>query len=119
MDQVRQTADGDVSVPINMAYNHHHDAYVVGKGSKMERVRYDPLDLSVSPMARADPEYMLVAVEHTPSPRGLPTSAHLAAGNGGEYRKSCVPPVGETPRRAPQDGSMVPLPALNLRAREK
>ena len=27
-------------------------------------------------------------VEHSPSPLGLPTHAHLAAGNGGEYRKS-------------------------------
>ena len=27
-------------------------------------------------------------VEVSPSPHGLPTSAHLAAGNGGEYRKS-------------------------------
>ena len=91
VDQVRKGAGPngeDVGVSINMAYNHHHDANIVGAGSSMERVRYDPLDVTVSPMARADPNYMVVAVEHTPSPNGLPTSAHLAAGNGGEYRKS-------------------------------
>jgi hypothetical protein len=91
VDQVRKGAGPngeDVSVPINMAYNHHHDAFIVGKGSRMEKVSYDPLDVTISPMARADPHFMNIPVEHTPSPRGLPTSAHLAAGNGGEYRKS-------------------------------
>ena len=88
VDQVRRTPDGDVSVPISMAYNHHHDAFFVGKGSKMQKVRYDPLDTTISPMARADPNFVEIPVEHTPSPLGIPTSAHLAAGNGGEYRKS-------------------------------
>ena len=38
-DQVRKDACGkgcDVSVPINMAYNHHHDTAVTGKGAHME-----------------------------------------------------------------------------------
>ena len=35
-------------------------------------------------MARANPNYILKPVEHTKSPLGIPTSAHLAAGNGGE-----------------------------------
>ena len=30
----------DTSVPINMAYNHHHDLSLVGAGSRMERVPY-------------------------------------------------------------------------------
>jgi hypothetical protein len=87
-DAVRKTPQGDVSVPINMAYNHHHDAYITGKHSKMEKVRYDPLDLTIPPMARSDPEFLTVPVETSPSPNGLPTSLHLADGNGGEYRKS-------------------------------
>jgi hypothetical protein len=36
---VRKDACGpgcDVSVPISMAYNHHHDTAIVGKGSHME-----------------------------------------------------------------------------------
>ena len=32
--------------------------------------------------------FLHIPVELSPSPRGLPTSSHLAAGNGGEYRKS-------------------------------
>ena len=87
-DSVRRTPSGDVSVPINMAYNHHHDAYFTGKHSKMEKVPYDPLDLTIPPMARADPHVRHIPVETSPSPNNLPTSLHLADGNGGEYRKS-------------------------------
>jgi len=97
VDQVRKKgdkdADGsilaeDVSVPINIAYNHHHDAFFTGKHSRMEKVRYDPSDRTIPPMARADPNFLYVPVEKSRSPRDLPTHAHLAAGNGGEYRKS-------------------------------
>ena len=87
-DSVRKTPDGDVSVPINMAYNHHHDVYLTGKHSKMQRVPYDPLDLSIPLMARSDPTHITVPVETSKSPLDLPTSLHLADGNGGEYRKS-------------------------------
>ena len=38
VNQVRKTPEGDVSVPINMAYNHHHDTAVVGKSTKMIKV---------------------------------------------------------------------------------
>lgn len=44
VDQVRKTNTGDVSVPINLAYNHHYGATVLGSGSRMERVPYDPND---------------------------------------------------------------------------
>jgi hypothetical protein len=47
----------------------------------MERVRYDPQDTSIPMMARSDPDFITVPVETSPSPNGLPTSAHLAAGN--------------------------------------
>jgi hypothetical protein len=88
VDQVRKTPQGDVSVPINMAYNHHHDAFFTGKHSKMKKIPYDPHDTTISPMARSDPNFITIPVETSPSPLGIPTSAHLAAGNGGEYRKS-------------------------------
>ena len=91
MDQVRKGVGPngeDVSVPINMAYNHHHDAYFTGAGASMEHVPYDPADFTVGLMDRAHNDTVWRPVEHTKSPRGLPTSAHLAAGNGGEYRKS-------------------------------
>eukprot|EP01043_Picozoa_sp_COSAG02_P095934 COSAG02_NODE_32258_length_519_cov_0.854762_1_plen_130_part_01 len=97
VDQVRRKGDKDfdgsilqedVSVPINVAYNHHHDAFFTGRHSRMEKVPYDAQDRSISPMQRADPNFLHIPVEQSPSPRGLPTSSHLAAGNGGEYRKS-------------------------------
>lgn len=59
-------------------YNHHHDVYLTGEHSHMEKVRYDPLDLTIPLMARADPEFLDLPVEHSPSPNGLPTSLHLA-----------------------------------------
>ena len=78
----------DVSVPINMAYNHHHDLSLLGAGSRMERIPYDPADLSIPTMMRADPNFITIPVQHTPSPLGLPTHVGLHEGNGGEYRKS-------------------------------
>jgi hypothetical protein len=97
VDQVRKAGDKDVdgsilkedvSLPINIAYNHHHDAYFTGAGSTMERVPYSETDPNVPPMSKDGTGFMLRPVEHTPSKNGLPTSAHLAAGNGGEYRRS-------------------------------
>ena len=97
VDQVRKKGSknpdgsilqGDTGVPINMAYNHHHDATVLGHGSSMKKIPYDPTDPSIPAMMRSDPDFINVAVEHTPSKLGIPTSAHLAAGNGGEYRGS-------------------------------
>ena len=44
MDQVRKGAGPngeDISVPINVAYNHHHNTAVMGKGSRMEKVQRD------------------------------------------------------------------------------
>eukprot|EP01045_Picozoa_sp_COSAG04_P008675 COSAG04_NODE_486_length_13532_cov_5.975359_2_plen_204_part_00 len=102
VDQVRRKGDPDVdgsilqedvSLPINVGYNHHHDAMFTGKHSHMEKRPYDPLDPNISPMARANPHLEDVIVEHSPSPLGLPTGAHLAAGNGGEYRKVSNPPL--------------------------
>ena len=37
VDQVRRTPQGDVRVPINMAYNHHHDTAVVGAKARLEK----------------------------------------------------------------------------------
>ena len=37
-DQVQRTPDGDVSVPLTWAYNHHYGAYINGKDSVMEKV---------------------------------------------------------------------------------
>eukprot|EP01044_Picomonas_judraskeda_P000992 COSAG03_NODE_52_length_16230_cov_22.987168_3_plen_99_part_00 len=54
VDQVRKKGDKDfdgstlqedVSVPINVAYNHHHDAFFTGRHSRMEKVAYDPHEM--------------------------------------------------------------------------
>jgi hypothetical protein len=54
----------------------------------MEKIPYDQSDPTVPEMMRSDPNFITVPVQHTPSPLGIPTHAHLAAGNGGEYRGS-------------------------------
>ena len=54
----------------------------------MEKIPYDPADDAIPAMMRSDPNFVTMPVQHTPSPLGIPTHAHLAAGNGGEYRKS-------------------------------
>jgi hypothetical protein len=87
-DAVRRTPAGDVSVPINMAYNHHHDVYLTGKHSQMADVPYDPLDVTIPMMARSNPHHLTLPVETSASPLGLPTSLHLADGNGGECTRA-------------------------------
>ena len=57
VDQVRKGVGPkgeDVSVPINMAYNHHHDAFFTGAGSTMEHVPYDQADTRIGLMGRAN-----------------------------------------------------------------
>ena len=85
MDGYRGIADSflrapapTVSVPINCAYNHHHDVYLTGKHSEMQKVPYDPNDLTIPMMARSDPNFLTVPVETSKSPLDLPTSLHNA-----------------------------------------
>lgn len=91
MDQVRKTPAGDVSVPINVAYNHHHNTLITGHGAHMEVV--SKLDPRVTGGAQrwgrlSDPDKVWLPVEHEVSAHGVPTSAMFDDGNGGEYRKS-------------------------------
>jgi hypothetical protein len=106
-DQVRKGAGPngeDLSVPINVAYNHHYAATLLGEGSRMERVRYDPKDPRTT-IFTPEPGWDLVPVEHTPSQNGLPTSVWAGYSNGGEFRKTykgLAPPfaqVLESPNR--------------------
>lgn len=91
MDQVRKTPHGDVSVPINIAYNHHHNTMIVGQGAHLEITEAsDPrVKQAVGGkfMKFSDGKVWL-PVEHQPSSSGMPTSAMFDDGNGGEYRKS-------------------------------
>ena len=89
-DQVRKGAGPngeDVSVPINVAYNHHYAASLLGEGSRMERVRYDPNDPRTT-LFTPEPGWDFIPVEHTPSSNGLPTSVWAGYSNGGEFRKT-------------------------------
>ena len=106
-DQVRKgvgSSGEDVSVPINVAYNHHYAATLLGEGSRMERVRYDPEDPRTT-IFTPEPGWDLIPVEHTPSQKGLPTSVWAGYSNGGEFRKTykgLAPPyaqVLESPNR--------------------
>jgi hypothetical protein len=91
-DQVRRTPEGDVSVPINVAYNHHYGVTMTGEGSSMQRLRRDHKDprtmINGCGGLTNDPDYVYVPVEHTPSDNGLPTSMQYGYANGGEYQKS-------------------------------
>ena len=84
---MRRTPEGDVSVPITLAYNHHHDTAVVGKGSRLEVIhRSDPRMAKVGKdYIRLSGQKAWIAIEHTPSKSGVPTSAMFSDGNGGEY----------------------------------
>ena len=93
-DQVRKGAGKngeDVSVPINIAYNHHYGATLLGTGSRMERVPFDPncsSNACSSSLLTPEPGWDRIPVEHTPSLNGLPTSLWCGYSNGGEFRKS-------------------------------
>ena len=77
---------------------------MLGSGSRMERVPYDPDDGGRTSLLTPEPGWDFVPVEHTPSKAGLPTSLPPAGSNGGEFRKSyhgLAPPfvqVIESPR---------------------
>ena len=69
-DQVRKTAQGDVSVPITVAYNHHHDTAVIGKGARLEKMaKDDPRAKAANPRKRIrlSHDRVWVPVEESPS----------------------------------------------------
>jgi len=121
MDQVRRKGDKDVdgsvlhqdvSVPINVAYNHHHSSVIVGTGSELKTMSPDEAKRRGLRGIKLSGGEVLAAVEHTPSvsgscaPWSCPTSALFDDGNGGEYRKTYhgyAPPFAqlvESPSRA-------------------
>ena len=96
VDQVRKGAGPngeDVSVPINFAYNHHYGAQLLGTGSAMKRVPYDPNCSSTecsSSLLTPEPGWDRIPVEHTPSENGLPTSLWCGYRS---VRRQYMPPV--------------------------
>merc|ERR1719362_403447 len=92
-DQVRRTAKGDVSVPINAVYNHHYDIHVVGKHAAFEKLdAHDPRLHSKSSMANmghgVPMDGMYVAKDLGTSDGSIPISQEITCSNGGEFRKS-------------------------------
>ena len=97
MDQVRRKGDKDVdgsilqedvSVPINVAYNHHHGSVIIGKGAELKTMAADEAKRRGLRGIKLSGGDVMTAVEHTPSASGAPTSAMFDDGNGGEYRKT-------------------------------
>jgi hypothetical protein len=120
VDQVRKKGDKDfdgsilqedVSLPINLAYNHHYGATLLGTGSSMERVPYDPNDGGRTTLLSPEPGWDRIPVEHTPSADGLPTSLWCGYSNGGEFRKSyhALPPPFVQVIESPHSFDMTPM----------
>ena len=112
-DQVRRTKDGDISVPISVAYNHHYGANLVGKGSEMQHVPTPKVGkdkIAYHPGPKVG--YSYVPVEVTPSNHTpFPSSIVLGYSNGGEYRKTykgLAPPFAQI-IESPTHVSIVPM----------
>jgi len=95
MDQVRRTDDGDVSIPINVAYNHHFESTMIGNGAHFERIEVtgpnDPRVPHTMGHRRPNESEAWIVVpdpEREARAGGAPSSVGFGAANGGEYRKS-------------------------------
>lgn len=94
MDQVRRTTDGDISVPINVVYNHHFESNMIGAKAKFELLQFDsPDDPRIAEleegMAHGIPSHEEAwVIRSKESSTGLPTSQAFGGANGGEYRLS-------------------------------
>eukprot|EP00440_Ansanella_granifera_P035912 gb/GFBE01038957.1/.p1 GENE.gb/GFBE01038957.1/~~gb/GFBE01038957.1/.p1 ORF type:complete len:785 (+),score=142.22 gb/GFBE01038957.1/:1-2355(+) len=87
-DQVMESPEGDVSVPISWAYNHHYVSWMTGQYSEMNQVPADPHDT----MNHGAP-FVWKALEKPEAAsrttfKDVPTSQIFSEGNGGEMRKS-------------------------------
>jgi len=91
-DQVIRSPDGDISVPIIHAYNHHYCAYMSGAMSEMKQVTGD-LGISDHGMNNHGAPAWFQTVKREDvgdiaADSGIPTSQFYSEGNGGEFRKS-------------------------------
>ena len=97
-DQVRRTAAGDVSVPMNVAYNHHYSTNLLGADSKL--IQVDAGDPRVSSSSRSghgpalDRDGKALLVQDLNPNSTIPNSQIFLSQNGGEARlsfKGCAP----------------------------
>lgn len=95
-NQVRRMATGEeVSVPINVAYNHHFESTMTGNKSVLEKVKLGgPDDPRRHGHGHGTPSANFAWVVRELAPgikvggKALPTSQDFGGANGGEYRKS-------------------------------
>ena len=86
-----KTKDGDKSVPITWAYNHHYQAFLTGSYSEMREL--DSNSGGAIPFGgnnHGAPTFWLTfPKEDSLDPRpnsGIPTAQLFSSGNGGEFR---------------------------------
>eukprot|EP01079_Euglenida_sp_SAG-EU17-18_P009300 gene9300-1674_t len=101
-DQVMQTPDGEVSVPISCSYNHHYVTIMSGAKTRFVETQFDgPEDPRIANMHGPgqpspahgvnwrEPNWVLESVDgKDAAPGDLPTSQLFDGANGGEYRMS-------------------------------
>lgn len=114
-DQVRRTKDGDISLPITVAYNHHYGFNLLGKGTRMKYVKTPPTGndkITMHPSPRKGYSYVPVKEENFPSnSTPFPSSIVLGYSNGGEFRKTyhgLAPPFAQL-IESPTHVSVVPM----------
>lgn len=85
------------SVPITQQYNHHHNAYVLGKSATMVNVgpagskkvpRHGGLPSRWEPRTVVDPSSSNTSPAASAASPQVATAAFIVDGNGGEYRQS-------------------------------
>jgi hypothetical protein len=122
VDQVRKGAGPngeDVSLPINVAYNHHFESNMKGANAEFELIKFtgpdDPRIAELSAgMAHGLPntnEHWIVK-DNPGSPKGgIASSQAFGGGNGGEYRKSFhgYPPGYARVIHSPEQFQMTPM----------
>ena len=91
MFQVMRTSEGDKSVPITWAYNHHYVSYLVSTYSKMAELEVESGGAApYGNLNHGAPTFWLAMPDEDvedPRPEShVPISQFFSEGNGGEFR---------------------------------
>merc|ERR1712025_223417 len=93
VDQVQRTENGDISVPITWAYNHHYCAFINGKKAEIRQVNdfIDTQDMkgAYNHGGKAlHNAFLKEGLIDEDEDSEVPISWFISEGNGGEFRKS-------------------------------